>query len=424
MGHSSACASSCAVLALLGGLACSRTRRTPRREARSTRRRLAVDELRRAGQPRRRHPRPRRPPRRAGARAAGRRRRAAAAPEADEPDDAADAAEWAERDRAVNESNTLTGGTGLLHTQHAQSGAPGQFRLGFVDRVVHGRLPLHRQVPLPEPQRRRGLTTDTLSHIGGTLSLGTSLFNIGAGTFDGVRRHQRHRQQRRGEQARRCCRSSGDTDLGVKYMAPVGDVIHLGLFTELWLINGTGSVGLDGGGTSAKFGGIATADLRGDAIVVARPAALQREHRLLARQHGRRPAGHRDRARRSRSRASSASASASTGSTTSTSSSAARSFVADERVRPFIEGRILVAEQPPELRRATPNNPSHDNCLANDTVVPSTLTIGSRFFPWKRGFSLLAAFDIGLGGTHDFIEELQPIPPWTLYLGAGWAVDT
>src|SRR5581483_2030590 len=48
-----------------------------------------------------------------------------------------------------------------------------------------------------------------------------------------------------------------------KYVAPVGDVFHLGLFTELWLINGTGSVGLDGGGTSAKFGGLATADLRG-----------------------------------------------------------------------------------------------------------------------------------------------------------------
>ncbi len=24
----------------------------------------------------------------------------------------------------------------------------------------------------------------------------------------------------------------------------------------------------------------------------------------------------------------------------------------------------------------------------------------------------------------DFVEELQPVPPWSLYLGAGWAVDT
>jgi outer membrane protein OmpA-like peptidoglycan-associated protein len=37
---------------------------------------------------------------------------------------------------------------------------------------------------------------------------------------------------------------------------------------------------------------------------------------------------------------------------------------------------------------------------------------------------VLAAVDIGTGGTHNFIEELSPIPPWTVYIGAGWAVDT
>ncbi len=50
--------------------------------------------------------------------------------------------------------------------------------------------------------------------------------------------------------------------------------------------------------------------------------------------------------------------------------------------------------------------------------------MGSRFFPWKRGFSLVAAVDIGLTGTSTFVEELQPVPPWMLFLGAGWAVDT
>src|SRR5208283_1474092 len=33
--------------------------------------------------------------------------------------------------------------------------------------------------------------------------------------------------------------------------------------SELWLINNTGKVGLDGSGTSAKFGGLGTVDLRG-----------------------------------------------------------------------------------------------------------------------------------------------------------------
>src|SRR5579863_7310115 len=47
------------------------------------------------------------------------------------PEDA-DAAMWAARDVALNEANTITGGSGLLRTQHAQSGEPPQFRLGLV----------------------------------------------------------------------------------------------------------------------------------------------------------------------------------------------------------------------------------------------------------------------------------------------------
>ena len=39
--------------------------------------------------------------------------------------------EWQERDRKLNEGVVLGGGVGLLHTQHAQGGAPGQFRLAF-----------------------------------------------------------------------------------------------------------------------------------------------------------------------------------------------------------------------------------------------------------------------------------------------------
>jgi outer membrane protein OmpA-like peptidoglycan-associated protein len=37
---------------------------------------------------------------------------------------------------------------------------------------------------------------------------------------------------------------------------------------------------------------------------------------------------------------------------------------------------------------------------------------------------VLAALDIALAGSTDFIEELAPIPPWTLFIGAGWATDT
>src|SRR6202035_990205 len=58
------------------------------------------------------------------------------------------------------------------------------------------------------------------------------------------------------------------------------------------------------------------------------------------------------------------------------------------------------------------------------SLAPSKLTLGGRFLPWKHGFGVTAAFDIGITGQNDFIEEMSPIPPWTLYIGAGWTVDT
>jgi OmpA-OmpF porin, OOP family len=346
----------------------------------------------------------------------------AAAPEAGEPDEAAVAAEWAARDRALNESNTITGGSGLLRTQHAQSGVPGQFRLGFVSEWFSAGFLCTDKFPCPNPNGGKDLTTDTLSHTGGTLSLGMSLFNIGAGTFDGYLSTSTSASSDSANKPA-LLQVLGDSDLGIKYMAPVGDVVHLGLFTELWLINGTGSVGLSGGGTSAKFGAIATADLRGDAtssshvplrfsaniiysldntaaVLSDTEAALGHKVTRIERFGlGINRVDHFD------------------------FLLGGEAFLADERVRPFIEGSLLIANNR-QSYKCDPNNASHDHCLATDTVIPSTLTIGSRFFPWKRGFSLLAALDIGLGGTSDFIQELQPTPPWMLFFGAGWAVDT
>ncbi len=351
------------------------------------------------------------------------------APAEGEADDAAVAAEWAARDRALDESNTITGGTGLLRTQHAQSGAPGQFRLGFVGEWFSAGFLCTDKFPCPNPNGGSALTSDTLSHTGGTLSLGMSLFNVGAGTFDGYLSTSASANSDSANKPA-LLQVLGDSNLGIKYMAPVGDVIHLGLFSELWLINGTGSVGLSGGGTSAKFGAIATADLRGDASssshVPLRFSAnvvysLDNTGAVLSDTEAARgalagvadvPVTRIERFGLGVNRVD-----------TFGILLGGEAFLAEERVRPFIEGRLLIPNNR-QGYKCHADNPSHDNCLQNDEVFPSTLTIGSRFFPWKRGFSILAALDIGLGGTSDFIEELQPTPPWTLYLGAGWAVDT
>ncbi len=87
----------------------------------------------------------------------------AASPDTSDADEAEEAEEWAERDRLVNESNTITGGTGLLKTQHAQTGAPGQLRIGFVSEWFSAGFLCNSQYPCPNPTRGGpALTSDTI----------------------------------------------------------------------------------------------------------------------------------------------------------------------------------------------------------------------------------------------------------------------
>jgi outer membrane protein OmpA-like peptidoglycan-associated protein len=339
----------------------------------------------------------------------------AAAAEADE--DEPDA--WEVRDRQINESNTITGGSGLLRTQHAETGEPGQFRVQFIGEWFQAGFLCTSQFPCPNPSGGNPITSDTMNHSGGTLSLGTSLFKIGAGTFDAYGAISAFANSDSANKPA-LLQVLGDTDIGIRYSAPLGNIVHLGLFTELWLINGTGSVGLDGGGTSAKFGGMGTIDLRGLESKIPLRFSVNPVYYLdntadvltSTEQARGTPVTRIERFGLGVNRVDQFQILI-----------GAEALLADERVRPFLEEKIGFPSNRQGYACQT-NNPSHDDCLANQQVIPSTLTIGGRFFPWKRGFSLLAAVDIGTSGTSTFIEELSPTPPWTLYLGAGWAVDT
>jgi outer membrane protein OmpA-like peptidoglycan-associated protein len=337
-----------------------------------------------------------------------------------EDDQPPQTADWAERDRAVNESNTINGGTGLLKTQHAETGMPGQFRLGFVSEGFSASfLCTTGKYTCPNPNGGVALTSDTMNHTGGTLSVSASLAKLGPGTLDAYGSVLAYANSDSANKPS-LLEVMGDMNLGLKYVAPVSSVAHLGLFSELWLINGTGAVGLDGKGTSAKFGGIGTIDLRGLQTHTPLRFSLNAVYFLD----------------------NSADVLVATEEARGTSVTrierfglgvnrvdqfqlllGGEFFAADERVRPFVEEKVGFANNR-QRYACKPDNVSHDSCLKTDTVVPSTLTLGSRFFPWKRGFSVIAAVDIGTGGTHNFIEELAPIPPWTVYVGAGWAVDT
>lgn len=325
--------------------------------------------------------------------------------------------EWADRDRKLGESNTLSGGTGLLHMQTAQTGAPGQLRIGFTTEYYSAGFLCSSDYPCQDPRNPGSkVTSDTLNHIGGTLSLSVTILKWleAYGATSAIANSDDQNNPT-------LLQVLGDTDFGLKAAGALSKTFYVGGFAELWLVNGTGAVGLDGGGTSFKLGPVATMDLRSAMKKEWAPRiSLQADYMFdntgdVLTQHEKNIGGPSTRIERyglGVNRVDHFDLAL-----------GAESLFVDGRVRPFVEYDMLV----PSNRQSYAchaNNPSGDQCLANDTVVPSKLTLGSRFFPWKKGFSLLAAFDIGVSGTGNFVEELQPQAPWTLYIGAGWAIDT
>ncbi len=328
---------------------------------------------------------------------------------------AAPADEWAERDKKLNEPLTLSGGTGLLRTQYAQSGAPGQFRLGFTTEYFSAGFLCTSDFPCRNPRGGADVTSDSLDHIGGTLTLSVTLLKF-LEAYAGTRAYANSDDQNKPT----LLQVLGDTDFGLKAFTSLSKVFHVGGFAELWLINGTGSVGLDGGGTGFKFGPIFTADLRGMEKKLPLRFSLQADYMfdnsgavLETTENARKePVTRIERFGLGVNRVDHLDINL-----------GGEAFLLEEKIRPFVEyGMLLPTNR--QSYACKPNNPSHDKCMANDTVVPSQLTLGSRFFPWKRGFNLTAALDVGVTGVGTFVEELSPTPPWTLYLGAGWNVDT
>ena len=69
--------------------------------------------------------------------------------------------------------------------------------------------------------------------------------------------------------------------------------------------------------------------------------------------------------------------------------------------------------------------PGQDSCLAdeNASVWQQRVTLGARLYPALPGFNLLAAVEIGVGGSKTFVRELAPTPPYRVILAASYAVD-
>lgn len=64
-----------------------------------------------------------------------------------------------------------------------------------------------------------------------------------------------------------------------------------------------------------------------------------------------------------------------------------------------------------------------DRCLEKEgaSAWPQRVSLGVRLHPGLAGLSLLAAAEIGITGTNDFVRELAPVAPYRLLFNAAYA---
>lgn len=321
--------------------------------------------------------------------------------------------------------NNLMGSTGLLRTSYAGSGAPGSLRVGFITSYFSGSgfLCGGGQCNYNTAANPEGKSDDDVTRIGAHLTMNATLLPF-LEAYMGF-----HASATENNQSRpRLLQVLGDTNIGLKGFMPYepDSIFSVGGELQLWLLNGTGGVGLDGSGTSYAIRGLATADLNNRTNPDDRvPLRFNANVGYLFDNSG--------------------------GLVEDTETARnGQKITRIERygldinrvdsfqiglglegmfdyIHPFAEWTIDVPMNRQDYVCNESRKEVGDGCLGNDagfSTSPSRVTLGARAYPGIDGLSLLAGFDIGTGATSDFIQEVAPESPWTLYLGLGWAADT
>lgn len=360
------------------------------------------------------------------------------------------ASEEEERDASLIEQNNLQGSTGLLRTSYAGSGAPGTFRLSFLaDWFTTNGFLCDPKSKTPEGRARicnASGKEDSASHVGAFFGLSVTPLSF-LEAYASIRTYANGNDQGKPD----LLQVLGDTTFGVKAFLPprLGQIFTFGGEAQLHLLNGSGSVGPSGGGTSATFKALGSADFR-------KPEGHGAPLRLNLN------AGYRldnsgaivedvETAR--------ATNSGNPNGLTRIPISRIERFglginkvdffqlalgveVPLRKVQPYLEYSVDIPVNRQDYVCHTSSVSPGDECLGLDNfaasdpqnqggpgykAIPSRLSVGARVQPFEdnfRGLSGHVALDIGTSGTSTFIEEVAPQAPWTLYLGVSYAFDT
>ncbi|HVZ33174.1 MAG TPA: carboxypeptidase regulatory-like domain-containing protein, partial [Polyangiaceae bacterium] len=329
-----------------------------------------------------------------------------------------------DRETSRLESSGMLGATGLLRTLSAASGAPGTFRFSLLTGFYSGSGFLCPQCP---NNGQNADLQDKTSRVSGNLYLSASITDY-LEAYAGVFSHSTS-TDRPVDQLKQVV---GDWDLGVKAFMPAerDQVFTWGGALDLGFSTGSGKVGLSGiDAVNLGVRALGTADFSKqskDPLPVRANVNLSYffdNSGKLVQDFEKSQGRNIDRIER---------------------------FSLDinrvdfiqfgmgaeglfDGARPFLEWSIDIPANRQGYVCDRNTVPSGDSCLrdrARFSTTPSRLSAGVRAMPWKafpwwlEGLTLTGALEVATGGASDFLVEVAPEVPWTVWFGLGYAGDT
>jgi outer membrane protein OmpA-like peptidoglycan-associated protein len=334
------------------------------------------------------------------------------------------------RAASLHDQNNLNGSVGLLHLTTPNSGAPGTFRFSLLTSYFGSTGFLcNSETECPSLEGEDRAEEDDTDRVGMHFGLSATLFpflEASAALHNMATSSSRSRPN--------LLQVLGDTTFGLKAFMPdaPGQIVQFGGQAELMLLNGTGGVGLDGGGTSFALRAMTSFAL--DNFENPDESVPLRFHTNLGYlfdnsanlvddiENTEPPNGRGESILRTERFG------LDINRVDFFQIGLGGEFIHDY-VRPFIEWNIDIPVNRADYTCDEDVAADHgDQCLAKSqtfSAAPSRLTLGARVYPWaEQGLALLAAVDIGTGATSLFLDEVAPEPPYNLWLGLAWAVDT
>jgi len=329
-----------------------------------------------------------------------------------------------ERERSLSLTSGLLGATGMMRVMSADSGAPGTFRFSLLTGFYSGAGFLCPSCP---SNGQGADLSDDISRVSADLFLSASLTNF-LEAYAGVFSHSTS-TNRPVDQLKQVV---GDWNLGVKLFTPTehGQIFSAGGALDLGFSTGSGQVGISGiDSINMGIRALGTADFsrRAEDPI---PLRAHMNFAYYFDNSGNLVKDFEQQQGRTIDRIERFALDINRVDFLQFGLGAEGTF---STARPFLEWSIDIPANRQGYTCQRETNLVGDSCLrdrAKFSTTPSRLSAGLRVLPWQaaswwpEGLGLTGAMDLATGAASDFLVEVAPEAPWTVWFGLSYAGDT